>query len=305
MEKNGISWTADSIFPSGPLKYIRRTEALIRNVKPDWVVGFSDTYYGILAQHLGRKYKISSLIDAYDNYESYIPYFKPLHFLWRKAISKATIVTASGPHLGRYLGTFRPDKKVHVVPMAADPTGFKPLDRMACRRKLDLPLDKKLVGYCGSLFRNRGIKTLYQALEELCSRNPSVEVVISGRKEKGVHLPEKARWLGYLPDDYVPILLNSLDVFLVVNKLSAFGNFSYPVKLYEAMQCCVPVVATNTPAVGWVLSNERDFLAHPEDPGDLVRKIQAQLFRDRYVFRNLTTWEKSCTIFERKLLSGN
>ena len=233
VERDGITWMSESLRSSGPLRYIRRARNIARSIRPDWIVGFSDTYYGILAEHLGRKFGIDSAIDAYDNYESYIPWLKPLHLLWRRALNGATVVTAAGPQLAELLGNFRPGKLVQVVPMAPDP-GFEPLDRAPSRRSLHLPPDKKLVGYCGSIYRNRGIDVVFQAFESVCRRDSDVELILAGRKQRGIRLPPRSKWLGYLPDQELPALLNSMDVLLVVNMLSAFGNFSYPAKLYEA-----------------------------------------------------------------------
>ncbi len=303
--KEGINWVSISLWPRGPVGYLNAAKTMITRIGPDWIIGFSDTYYGILAAFLGEKFGIKSCIDAYDNYESYIPWLKPLHLYWRKAVSKATVVTAAGPQLARHLNTFRPGKKVHVVPMAADPSGFKPLDKVFCRRKLHLPLDKKIVGYCGSIYRNRGIKTILQAFGELRRKDPNIELVISGRKEKGIRLPEQVKWLGYLPDDLVPIFLNSVDVLLVVNKLSNFGKYSYPVKLYEAMQCQIPVVASNTPAANWILNNSRDFLTTPEDPIDLAQKTKSLLNLGRFDYGKQNSWEQSGSIFEEALLLKN
>ncbi len=85
---SGMTWITESVFPSGPLAYLRCAKKIVEEFKPDWVVGFSDTYYGILAVMLGERYGIGSVIDAYDNYESYIPWLKPLHRLWRKALAQ-------------------------------------------------------------------------------------------------------------------------------------------------------------------------------------------------------------------------
>lgn len=41
----------------------------------------------------------ASCIDAYDNYESYIPWLKLLHVLKRRALSRADLITAAGPNL--------------------------------------------------------------------------------------------------------------------------------------------------------------------------------------------------------------
>ena len=300
--RHGMNWFAESIFPTGPLAYIRRAQRLVRESKPDWVVGFSDTYYGILAAWLGQRYGISFGIDAYDNYESYIPSLKPLHHLWRRALAKATLLTAAGPHLAEFMASSRQDKKACIIPMAADPH-FKPLDRRECRRKLGLPDDRKIIGYSGAVHSSRGIATLFRAYEELKSDHPLLELVLTGRKQKGLSIPSGVRWLGYLPDEDMPILLNSLDVLVVMNQLSDFGEFSYPVKLYEAMRCHVPAVATNPGPARWILENREGFLARPADPADLAAKIQYALTLGRTDYGHGNTWEHSCLVFEQALLS--
>jgi glycosyltransferase involved in cell wall biosynthesis len=297
----GMKWITESVFPTGPLAYIQRAERLVKEYKPDWIVGFSDTYYGILAAWLGERYRIGSVIDAYDNYESYIPWLKPLHHLWRKAIAEATLITAAGPHLAELLLLSRQDKKAWAIPMASDP-GFCPMEKKTCRKELGLPLDKKIVGYCGSLYRNRGVEVMFRAFEILRSEHTDVDFVLTGRREKGLSLPKTVCHLGYLPDRLIPLFLNSLDVLVIANRLSDFGNFSYPVKLYEAMSCRVPVVATDTGPARWILGNREQFLAAPEDPLDLARRTRALLSLGRAAYGYANTWEHSSELFERALL---
>jgi glycosyltransferase involved in cell wall biosynthesis len=292
INRDGITWLSESILPQGVQRYVRRASELTRRVRPDWVVGFSDTYYGILAQHLGRKYVIRSAIDAYDNYESYLPWLKPLHFLWRKALSGATIVTAAGPQLAELLQQSRAGKPVHIVPMAADPD-FVPMARDECRKQIGLPLGEALIGYCGSVYCSRGVVTLFEAFEELCRQRPGIRLILAGRRERSVRLPRQARWLGYLPDQDIPALLNSMDLLAVVSRLSAFGRFSYPVKLYEAISCQLPVVATATEPAKWILNHQEAFLARPGDPHDLGRKIEDMLAHSRIQYAGMNTWEES------------
>ena len=297
----GMKWITESVFPTGPLAYIQRAERLVKEFKPDWIVGFSDTYYGILAAWLGERYRIGSVIDAYDNYESYIPRLKPLHHLWRKALAQATLLTAAGPHLAEFLASFRQDKKAYTIPMASDPD-FEPLDKAESRRKLDLPVDKKILGYCGAIHRSRGIDTLFRAYEKLKGNHPRLELVLTGRKQRALSIPSGVRWLGYLPDEDMPLLLNSLDVLLVLNQLSDFGKFSYPVKLYEAMRCHIPVVATNTPAVRWILGDRKLLMAEAGDNADLARKVESLLKANRWDYGQQNTWEQSSLAFEEALL---
>jgi len=298
----GITWITESAFASGPLAYIRCAKKIIEDFKPDWVVGFSDTYYGILAVMLAEKYGILSAIDAYDNYESYIPWLKPLHHRWRKALGRATLVTAAGPHLGDLLASFRLDKKAYTIPMASDP-GFYPMERQTCRKELGLPFRKRIVGYCGSLYRNRGVEVMYQAFEILGSQHADVDFVLTGRRERGLGLPKNVRHLGYLPDRLIPLFLNSLDVLVIVNRLSDFGNFSYPVKIYEAMSCRIPVVATETGPTRWILGNREQFLAASEDPLDLAAKTHALFSLGRADYGQASTWEHSSELFESALQS--
>jgi glycosyltransferase involved in cell wall biosynthesis len=299
----GMTWITESVFRTGPLAYFQRAERLAKEFKPDWVVGFSDTYYGILAAWLGERHRIRSAIDAYDNYESYIPWLKPLHLIWRKALGRATLVTAPGPHLAEFLSSFRPDNEAFTVPMASDPC-FYPMEKKTCRKELDLPLEKKIVGYCGSLYRNRGVEVMFRAFEILGSRHADIDFVLTGRREAGLCVPKAIRHLGYLPDHMIPLFLNSLDVLVIVNRLSDFGNFSYPVKLYEAMSCHTPVVATKTGPISWILGNREQFLAAPEDPLDLAARTRALLSLGRADYGYASTWEYSSELFEKALLSG-
>lgn len=299
--KFGIQWYGRSIMHCGKSSYWATACVLADTVKPDWVVGFSDTYYGILAEHLGGKFGIRSLIDAYDNYESYLPWCTPLHFLWRRAISQATAVTAAGPQLAELLQQSRPGRPVFIVPMAADVPGFMPLDQEACRHELNLHLEKKIIGYCGSIYRNRGIQTLFDA-HDILKNTDSIDLILTGRKEKGMLLPSSVKWLGYLDDDKIPVFLNSLDVATVINLVSRFGKYSYPVKLYEAMRCQIPVVATDTPSTSWILKRDVRFLARTGDHYALADKIRKALTLGRIDYGEQTSWEQSCKAFEDVLL---
>jgi glycosyltransferase involved in cell wall biosynthesis len=302
IRNNNILWQSETIFGLNPVNFLSQANRLVRKINPAWIVGFSDIYYGILAHWLAKKHGTRSAIDAYDNYESYIPWLKPLHLIWRRAIKDADVVTAAGPQLARYLNRFRPHKKVHIVPMAADANDFIPLDKQECRRKLNLPQDKKLIGYCGSINQNRGIRTVFSAFEGVRRVNPDTILILSGRLQKSLDLPANTKYLGYLSDDLVPILLNCMDVLLVPNQLTTFGNFSYSVKLYEAMSCQIPVVATATEPAKWILKDEAQFLAHPDDANDMAQKIMNALQLNRPSYDVQNSWEKSCEAFEAALL---
>lgn len=295
-QDRGIQWLSARF-----AQYTKTIRQQIDRDRPDWIVGFSDTYFGILASRYGRKFGLRSCIDAYDNYESYLPWLKPLHWVWRKALAQADLITAAGPALIELMSAGRPEQATAVVPMAADPIGFVPHDKFECRALLDLPRDDKLVGYCGSMHRSRGVDVFFDAIRMLQETHPEVRFIHSGRTWKDVPLPASLQSFGYIDDDKMPALLNSMDTLVVVNRPTAFGHFSHPVKLYEAMSCQVPVVATRTRATEWILGDHPDRLAAPEDPEALCAAISRSLQALPPNYQSVPTWQSSSDVFESAL----
>ena len=299
IEAQGIRWTSSPF-----LGYFAAIRKQVVDSPPDWVIGFSDTYFGILAERVARKHGLQACIDAYDNYESYMPWAKPLHWLWRRALRRADLVTAAGPDLAALMSKGQESQKAAVVPMAADPIGFEPRDKLACRQTLQLPVDAPLVGYCGSMHRSRGVDVLFDAIPLVLAERPDVRFIHSGRTWNDVLLPQTIKSLGFIDDVKVPVLLNSMDVLVVTNRASSFGHYSYPVKLYEAMSCQVPVVATRTRATEWILDGHRGSLVQPANPQELSVAILRALKEQDADYGSVPTWASSCDIFENALLGA-
>lgn len=300
---HGFEWFSVSAAPfrsaTNLVIYARQAAFYIESQRPDWIIGLSDTWYGILATYLGKRYGIKTLIDAYDNYESYIPWFKPLHWLWRSSLRRATAISAAGPQLIELMSrNRRVNNLTAIVPMAADPI-FQPLNAVDFRKKFGLPEEVPLIGYCGSLYKSRGVEIIFRAMEYVLASTPNAKLVISGRKEKGMQIPESITnsviELGYLPDEKIPLLINTVDVLLVLNKPSAFGDYSYPAKLYEAMQCQKPVICSNTSSARWVLKCNPECLADSNDPKNLAKYIGLALSWKTKVYSSNPSWMSSAS----------
>src|SRR5690606_10465385 len=76
-QRDGMHWVSHDVrrWRAGFLPRIRG-EALA--FAPDWIVGCSDTWFGWLACRLARATGARLAIDAYDNYEAYMPWNLPL-----------------------------------------------------------------------------------------------------------------------------------------------------------------------------------------------------------------------------------
>lgn len=287
---SNVNWICEDVLPLGPTVLVNRLARHASAFRPDWVIGVSDSYYGWLARRLARSTGASCAVDAYDNYEAYMPWNLPLHMLWRGSVRTADLVTAAGPQLAQLLQSYRRGgRPAELIPMAADPE-FKPLDKQECRRTLGLSPDARLAGYVGSWAKNRGTDVLLKAFRRARAAQPKLQLVLSGRPPQWVLQEPGVITTGYVSDAQLPVLINALDVACVVTADTSFGRYSYPAKLCEAVACEVPVVATATEPVRWMLGNRDQHLVSLNDPNALADRILDQLAEPRAEYGPRETW---------------
>lgn len=301
IERDGMRVVAFAPRRDGLLRTLRSLEAEARAFAPDWIVGCSDAWYGWLAWRLARRTGARLAIDAYDNYEAYMPWNLPLHWQWRRSVAAADAVTAAGPQLASRLDVHRPGKPpTTIVPMAADPM-FIPHDRQAARVRLGLPIDTPLIGYFGSWGNNRSTDILLHAFRRMHEKQPAARLVLTGHPPAHALAEPGALPLGYLADELLPFALSALDVACVITANTAFGRYSYPAKLCEAMACGVPVVAAGTDPARWMLGDDTRFLAPIGDARAFADRALSLLGTERIDYPAQPTWETSTRLFAQAL----
>ena len=174
----------------------------------------------------------------------------------------------------------------------------------AARARLGLPGDAPLVAFGGGVHPSRDLDTLFRAVEIARRQCPQLKLVLSGRRFRGVELPADALWLGYLPDDAMPTLYQAVDVVAVMNTPGAFGDYSYPIKLYEAMACGRPVVASRTDSTAWILRDHPQRLVKPGSPDALAAALLRALQEKTVAYGALPTWTGNADMLEAALLRG-
>lgn len=300
-ERNGVYWSSHDLRSLGPRKLAAwaLSDAIV--FQPDWIVGLSDTWYGWLSHHIARRTGARLAVDAYDNYESYMPWNLPLHYFWRRAIAAADVVTAAGPQLAALLDRHRSKQMpAAIIPMAADPI-FIPFERNTARTRMELPLEAPLIGYFGSWAGNRSTDILLEVFRIVREQNPAARFVLSGRPPAHALSEPGVLALGYIDDELLPIALSALDVACVITANTSFGRYSYPAKLCEAMACNVPVVATATEPVRWMLRDDARFLVSIGDARKIAERILDLLGRGRIVYPVQQTWADSARLFDKAL----
>jgi glycosyltransferase involved in cell wall biosynthesis len=271
-----VRWRALRVRPYSVLSLRRWVGALdhaASSFGPDVVWACSDSFHAILGAWLQRRHGVPCAIDLYDNFESYAATRIPgVRSRFRAAVRDAAGVTCVSPALEDYVReryAVRGGLQVLENGMSAH---FVPHDRALCRRRLKLPLQAKIVGTAGAIDRSRGIEELFEAFLRLVPAQPDLHLLLAGRIARGTRVPRHERivYLGQLDHAEVPYVMGAMDVCVVCNRRSAFGDYVFPQKLYEAIACGVPPLVARTPGVASLL---RAAPGHGYEPGSLESLI--------------------------------
>ncbi len=280
---NWYSYATDRTVISGVAKYLVALAKLVKHYQPDIIIGASDSLHVILAALLGRRHKLPYIVDLYDNFESFkltnIPLIKQG---FRLAVKKADAVSVVSGELKEYVRKkYKPQGKVSVVENAIPAGHFVPMDKHEARNKLNLPLNGVITGTAGALDSSRGIDVLYKSFLALARENSNIHLVLAGRTDKKIPVPEHERvhYLGEINYGGMPLLFNSLDIGIICNKPDAFGAYCFPQKLYEMLACKIPVIAANVGVMKRLFQNYPENLYEPGDVQNLVRAINLQINR--------------------------
>lgn len=112
---------------------------------------------------------------------------------------------------------------------------FKPLDKKECRKKLNLPLDKKIILFVGRPDYSKG----FDIFEKIAEKMPEhIFVSVTNPKAK-TELPNFLAFDEIKHEDLV-YFYNSADVLLFPSRFEGFGFVPL-----EALACNLPVIANN------------------------------------------------------------
>ncbi|MBK1990941.1 glycosyltransferase family 4 protein [Sphaerospermopsis aphanizomenoides BCCUSP55] len=143
-----------------------------------------------------------------------------------------------------------PWSKINIIPGGVDINHFhNNLSRQEARIKLGWPTDRPILFTSRRLVYRMGIDKLLSALAIIKLRIPDVWLAIAGRghiqnlleqQVKELELENNVRFLGFLPDEQLPIAYQAAD--LTVMPSQSFEGFG--LAIIESLACGTPVVCT-------------------------------------------------------------
>lgn len=248
--------------------------------KFDVVVASGDCYIALVALALARSNGACFVFDVYDKYDEFSGYWSPprldiFNYLLDRADGR---IFASRP-LKSQLQRSPTD---HLAANGIDDSAFVASDMHASRNALDLPLDKILVGYFGSITKDRGVEDLIIAQDILRRSGNPIQLVIAGRKEYELETSaEGINYLGNIPADHVPAAMSACDLLAIPYRNSPYLDMASSCKITEYISIGKPIVATLTPNFGSNFPKQTEQLgeaiAIPGDPESIARTIVRQL----------------------------
>lgn len=164
-------------------------------------------------------------------------------------------------------------ERVEMIPHGVNTDRFYPREE----RPPAVNPDQVTLLYVGRIGPRKGIDLALQALSRADATD--VELLIAGTGRHEQHLRELAaelgvtdrvKFLGYVPDEELPSLYSSADVFVLPSLYEGFG-----LVLLEAMACGTPVIGTNVGGIPTVIDDgETGLLVEREVPA-LVEAINS------------------------------
>jgi glycosyltransferase involved in cell wall biosynthesis len=143
-----------------------------------------------------------------------------------------------------------PWEKIHIIPGGVNVHHFRAnLSRQAARAQLNWPQDRIVLFTTRRLVHRMGLDQLIAALAQIKSQVPDVWLAIAGQgslrnsleqQVKELGLQHHLQFLGYLPDEHLPLAYQAADLTVVPSQgLEGFGLI-----LVESLACGTPVLCT-------------------------------------------------------------
>ena len=165
-----------------------------------------------------------------------------------------------------------------VEPNGVDLAMFTTHLKHDARAKLGLPLEAKIVVYCGRFFAWKGLEVIPKAAKI----TPDVFWYMVGGEEKDFvqlvegSLPSNLFFAGSRPHTEMPFWFSAADALLVLGTIRDTQSYKYtsPMKLFEYMTARRAIVAAGTPAICEIVSEKEVLLYEPDNSESLAAQVE-------------------------------
>ena len=187
------------------------------------------------------------------------------------------------------------------IPNGFDEKKFYCMDQGKCRRKLNMPLDKKIILTVGNLAVVKGYDYSIDAMASVIKKRKDVLYIIVGSgqlKDKlqnkiyGSKLQDYVKLIGFVPHDELPTFVNACDLFVLPSL-----NEGNPTVMFECLGCGKPFIGTKVGGEPEIITSEDyGFLVEPANSKELAEKVLVALDKN---------WNRECILDYAKQFTWN
>lgn len=170
---------------------------------------------------------------------------------------------------------------------AVDIDRFRPLPKKSDARiqVLVAASDRFVVGYTGSIItmgHDKGVGLIADAVSRLRSQKLNISKLIAGGPDNARMALQRRddhpeEYMGHQPHARIKWILAACDVLVYPAPASDhpyFTRYTSPLKIFEYMTACRPIIAADIPPVRDILDETSAYFFRPGDAADLARVIE-------------------------------
>jgi len=289
-------------------KVVLRLVRIMHRLRPDVVHCYNPRpilYGGLAARFAGIRGTIGSLsafsCQVPDRNYTFLP--QPLHTISRRNVYRNRLaarlmrhlITVS-PSLGDRFCRYNkvPRSKLRVISYGVDLEAawqHTSAEVASSRRQLGFGANHVVIGSIGRLVEQKDYVTQLTAFARAAKQTTELRMILVGegplyeplrRLAQDLGVQDKVRFIGPCESQRVPLVMRSLDIFVLSSKFEPFG-----VVLLEAKAAALAIAATavnEVPEI--VIDGQSGLLAPPEDPERLA-ELFVKLAKDPHLRQQL------------------
>ncbi|MCG2831509.1 MAG: glycosyltransferase family 4 protein [Desulfobacteraceae bacterium] len=227
---------------------------LLKKINKTFPFDLIDGHYiypdGFAAVLLGKAMKRPVVLSARGSDINQFTGFKSIKPMIRYALGHAEHVISVCDALKQEMVALGiNDDKISVIPNGVDSKQFYPVDKSKARKKLSLPINKKIILSVGSLIPRKGFHVIIDAFPKLLQEDSNSYLYIIGegyfrpsleRQIEALNLTQHVTLVGECPNTELKFWYSAADVFCLASSREGWANV-----IMESLACGTPVVATN------------------------------------------------------------
>lgn len=265
-EKLSEKWFEDSI-----MKAVKKIDKQF-----DFVYGHFFLYGGLAAVRVGKYLGIPSFI-AYGECDFETQVKQTYGYPKKEQLNGLTGIISVSSKNTKELNDLGIVNGVPIItaPNSTDLKLFYKKNKAECRKKLELPQDKFIVGFVGGFIERKGDKRLLEAINQI----DGVYGAFAGR---GDNPPtgEKVVFCKALKHETVSDFLNAIDVFCLPTLSEGSCN-----AIVEAMACGCPIISSNLPFNDDALDESNSIRINPSSVNEISEAIKCFYNNREYLDR--------------------